>query len=113
MVSASKVGIFKSIYQVVRQIPCGKVSTYGRVAAKVSTRSDFLDLGVRVTPRMVGWALHANKDPNTPCHRVVDRNGELAPSYAFGGWKTQREKLVSEGVGFWGQRKVNLDKHLW
>jgi len=53
------------------------------------------------TPRVVGFALHVNKDPeNIPCHRVVFSNGNLTPGYAFGGEEKQRAKLQKEGVKF-------------
>ena len=79
--------IFKKIYQVVRQIPSGRIMTYGQVAKLVGT-----------TPRVVGFALHANKDRNTPCHRVIFKDGSLAKNYAFGGEEEQRKKLLFEGV---------------
>jgi len=66
--------------------------TYGKVAKAIGTRD----------ARRVGQALHANKDPNTPCHRVVFADGSLAPGYAFGGEKEQRKKLQAEGVKFVG-----------
>ena len=82
--------IFESVYQVVRKIPPGKVMRYGEVAKVVGT-----------TPRVVGFALHANPFENEiPCHRVVDRNGRLAPSFAFGGEREQYLRLKGEGVEF-------------
>lgn len=92
--------IFQKIYQTVRQIPPGKVLTYGAVARAVGT-----------TPRVVGFALHANKDKNTPCHRVVDRNGRLAPNFAFGGAHEQYLRLKAEGIKFVDKIHVDLDKH--
>lgn len=57
------------------------------------------------TPRVVGFALHANKDPkNIPCHRVIKSNGTLAKGYAFGGKQKQKEILEKEGVIFYKQR---------
>ncbi|OGD09557.1 hypothetical protein A2397_04015 [Candidatus Amesbacteria bacterium RIFOXYB1_FULL_44_23] len=83
---------FEEVYEVVRKIPKGEVMTYGKVAKAIGTRD----------ARRVGQALHANKDPNTPCHRVVFADGSLAPGYAFGGEKEQRKKLQAEGVKFVG-----------
>jgi len=83
---------FEEVYEVVRKIPKGEVMTYGEVAKAIGTRD----------ARRVGQALHANKDPNTPCHRVVFADGSLAPGYAFGGEKEQRKKLQAEGVKFVG-----------
>lgn len=88
--------VFQRIYQVVRKIPAGRVMTYGAVAKVVGT-----------TPRVVGFALHANPDQKTPCHRVVDRNGRLAPSFAFGGAREQYLRLKSEGVRFIDEMHVD------
>lgn len=91
------------VYDLVRQIPPGKVATYGQLAEI---------LGNPKMSRLVGWALHANTDPHTPCHRVVNRMGRLAPNFAFDGEAEQRRRLEAEGVTFTGGH-VNLDKHLW
>ena len=101
---------FEKVYEVVRQIPGGKIMTYGQIAEKVNS----LSLRNKITPRLVGMALHSNPDPKTiPCHRVVDRNGKLAKSYTFGGWKEQREKLLAEGIKFRDSKHVDLEKSLW
>lgn len=95
--------IFERVYQAVRTIPAGKTMTYGQVAKMVGT-----------IPRVVGFALHANpySDANNklyvPCHRVVDRNGRLAPHFAFGGAQEQYLKLKSEGVTFSDEMHVCL-----
>jgi len=93
-------GIFQKAYRLVSQIPAGKVVTYGQVAKA---------LGI-TDPRVVGWALHANKDFRVPCHRVVNGRGELAPGYAFGGKQKQKRKLLKEGVTFL-EEKVDLVKY--
>lgn len=95
-------GLFEKVYEVVRKIPKGKVATYGQIAEMVGTRDS----------RKVGWALHANKDPKTPCHRVVSRVGGLAANFAFDGEKEQRRRLEAEGVSFVGKR-VDLKRNLW
>lgn len=80
------------VYAVVRRIPCGMVATYGQVAALA---------GAPRNARMVGYALHANPEPGViPCHRVVFRDGSLAPGFAFGGPDEQRDLLEREGVVF-------------
>lgn len=90
---------YTRIYDIVRKIPKGKVMTYGQVAA----------LSNVATPRVVGFALHVNTDPeNIPCHRVVFANGKLTPGYAFGGEDVQREKLQKEGVIFTEKNLVDL-----
>lgn len=91
------VKVFAKVYQVVRQIPSGKVSTYGTIAKLVGT-----------TPKVVGFALHANKDRRTPCHRVVDRNGRLAPNFSFGGAHEQYLRLKGEGIKFKDEVRVDM-----
>ena len=98
-----KRSFFERVYKVVRKIPAGKVSTYGQVAQILGTKD----------ARKVGWALHGNKDPKTPCHRVVNKDGRVALNYAFGSWKEQRARLISEGVGFVDETHVDLKKYLW
>lgn len=95
---------FKLIYEVVKQIPRGCVATYGQVAALA---------GSRRWSRVVGYALHANPDPeHIPCHRVVNRFGEVSGAFAFGGGNRQVELLEAEGVEFI-DGKVNLEKFQW
>ena len=97
-------GTFEKIYEVVKRIPCGKVATYGQVAAMA---------GNPHWSQVVGYALHVNPDPNTiPCHRVVNRFGECSGAFAFGGKETQRMLLEGEGIEF-TDGKVDLRKYLW
>lgn len=97
--------VFERIYAVVRQIPAGKVSTYGMVAALA---------GSAKWARAVGYALHRNPNPaQIPCHRVVNRYGNPAPGYAFGGEGVQRAKLEAEGVRFLENGSVDLEHCLW
>jgi methylated-DNA-protein-cysteine methyltransferase-like protein len=80
------------VYDVVRRIPTGKVATYGQVAALAGNPRN---------ARIVGYALHSNPEPGViPCHRVVFRDGSLAPGFAFGGPERQRALLEDEGVSF-------------
>lgn len=95
------VGFFEKVYRVVSKIPEGKVTTYGDIAKKLKTKD----------ARKVGWALHANKSSKVPCHRVVNKDGKLAPSYAFGGPDEQKLRLVSEGVVFKSSSFVDLEKY--
>ena len=96
---------FERIYAVVRQIPRGKVATYGLVA---------LWAGNPKWARAVGYALHANPAPGViPCHRVVNRFGAPAPAFAFGGEGEQRRLLAAEGVTFREDGCVDLERHLW
>ncbi len=83
--------VFKRIYQVVQQIPKGRVASYSWVARKARVKD----------VRLIGWALHQNPDPQTiPCHRVVKKDGSLASSYAFGGPEKQKTLLLKEGIKF-------------
>lgn len=92
---------FDRVYDVVRKIPEGKVMTYGQVADAIGTKD----------ARRVGQALHANPDStDVPCHRVVNKDGRLAPGYAFGGPNEQKNKLSSEGVLFTDSSHVDLRK---
>ncbi len=94
---------FDEVYKQVARIPYGKVTTYGAIAKKIGINN----------PRVVGYALHVNKDPdNIPCHRVVNVKGETAKGYAFGGTGVQKKLLESEGVKFING-KVPLSKHLY
>lgn len=95
---------FKKIYEIVSKIPKGKVMTYKQVARLCQINN----------PRVIGFALHANKNPREiPCHRIVSSKGKFAKGYAFGGPKTQKEKLISEGVIFLDEQTVNLEKSLF
>jgi len=87
----------------VKSIPKGKVATYGQVA---------LLAGNPRWARVVGYALHVNPDPGTiPCHRVVNREGRVAPGFAFGGEGVQRQLLEAEGIVFEPDGKVDLKKY--
>lgn len=92
--------IFEKVYEVVKKIPSGKVATYGQVAKLVGT-----------TPRVVGFALHANPyEGMVPCHRVVNRYGRLSESFAFGGKNEQKMRLASEGVEVESDGSISLAK---
>ncbi len=91
------------IYDVVCQIPPGRVATYGQVAMLA---------GNPRWSRVVGYALHANPRPGQiPCHRVVDRFGRVSSAFAFGGQNRQIELLQQEGVEFTQDGRVDLKKH--
>lgn len=95
---------FELIYDVVRQIPYGRVATYGQVAMLA---------GNPRWSRVVGYALHVNPDPqHIPCYRVVNRLGEPSAAFAFGGINEQITLLESEGVKF-ADGRVDLAKYQW
>ncbi len=96
---------FELIYEQVKKIPKGKVATYGQIAALS---------GNPRWARVVGYALHANPDRSViPCHRVVNRFGELCRGFAFGGINAQSELLKGEGVEVSADNRVDLEKYLW
>lgn len=91
------------VYEMVKMIPKGKVSTYKRVAELSGTKS----------PRTIGFYLHTNPDPGViPCHRIVNSKGELSGAFAFGGMEEQAKLLRQEGVVV-VDGKVNLAKFGW
>ena len=95
---------FELIYAVVRQIPRGRVATYGQVAALA---------GNKRWARVVGFALHVNPDPEgIPCYRVVNRLGEVSSAFAFGGGDRQIELLEADGIPC-PDGKVDLTKWQW
>ena len=97
--------VFKKIYDVVCQIPKGRVATYGQVA--------FLAGNPRWA-RVVGYALHNNPAPGKiPCHRVVNRMGRTTPSFAFGGEDIQKHLLESEGIVFRPDGSIDMNKYCW
>ncbi len=97
-------GLFERVYEYVKTVPRGKVVTYGQVAAAI---------GAPRCARQVGWALHINPEPGViPCHRVVNREGRLAPAFAFGGEEVQASLLEAEGVEV-RDGYVDLKKYLW
>ena len=96
---------FIRVYNIVSQIPEGKVATYGQIA---------LLLGEPRSGRIVGWAMKAAPEHlSLPCHRVVNRLGEMAPEYVFGTPEIQRSILISEGITFKENGCIDLKKHLW
>ena len=95
---------FEKIYEVVKTIPKGKVTTYGQVA---------LLAGNPRWARVVGYALHVNPDPDTiPCYRVVNREGRVSPAFAFGGENMQVLMLEGDGIKVTDGR-VDLSVFQW
>ncbi len=94
--------MWEKVYDFVKTIPAGKVATYGQVAKA---------LGIKDT-RKIGWALHANKSSEVPCHRVVNKEGKLAKNFAFNGMEEQQRRLEAEGVEFIKDGYVDLSKYV-
>ncbi len=100
------VDFFERVYEVVAHIPAGKVTTYGAIARH---------LGTGGSARLVGWALNktlSGRETMLPCHRVVNRNGELSGKAWFGG-DTMEDLLRAEGVTFDGHGRVDMASHFW
>ena len=97
---------FEQVYEVVRQIPEGRVASYGQIARLV---------GAPRKARFVGFAMHASPGMagGVPCHRVVFKDGSLAPGFAFGGPDIQKEMLREEGVLFADEHHVDLEACAW
>lgn len=96
--------IFDKIYSIVAQIPYGQVATYGQIAKLAGNKN---------LSRVVGYALHANPDPDTiPCYRVVNRFGQVSSAFAFGGENQQIRLLENEGI-FVKNGRVDLLKYGW
>lgn len=95
---------FDKVYKVVAEIPFGMVTTYGAVA-------EFC--GIKSSARTVGWAINGAKDSGLPCHRVVNRNGELTGKLHFGDPNLMEDLLRSEGIEFDKSGNVNMAKHFW
>lgn len=90
------------VYNAVKLIPKGKVTTYGDLAAY---------LGNPKLARAVGNILHVNPyEGIVPCHRVVNAQGRLAQNFGFGGIKGQQQRLEQEGITI-TNGKVDLQKH--
>ena len=91
-------GMFERVYAAVREIPRGRVATYGQIARMI---------GRPRAARAVGYALSA-APPDVPCHRVVNHCGRTAP-----GWPEQAFLLAREGVEFKPDGRVDLKRFQW
>ena len=97
---------FEDVYDVVRQIPKGKVTSYGAIAAY---------LGTRLSARMVGWAMNAAHvaKPKVPAQRVVNRNGMLTGKHHFATPTLMEELLKKDGVAVKDDTIVDFEKKFW
>ena len=101
--AATAPNFYERVYAVVEQIPRGKVTTYGAIAAV---------LGARSAARLVGQALTALPECDVPAQRVINRVGALSGAVHFGGYARMRAMLEREGVTFKGEL-VDMSKHFW
>ena len=96
---------FERVYAVARQIPFGKVTSYGAIA-KV--------LGAARSARMVGWAMNASHNlEDVPAHRVVNRKGLLTGKHHFDGTNLMQQLLENEGVEVIDNQIIDFEKHFW
>lgn len=97
---------YDMIYEVVRQIPRGRVTNYGSIAKY---------LGAPQSSRLVGWALNQShsKTPPVPAHRVVNRNGQLSGRMHFATPALMEDLLMNEGVRVKDNTVVNFNKVYW
>ena len=96
---------FERVYAVAKQIPYGKVTSYGAIAKA---------LGSGRSARMVGWAMNAAHNlPNVPAHRVVNRNGLLTGKHHFGGSNLMQQLLENEGITVIDNQIQNFKQVFW
>jgi methylated-DNA-protein-cysteine methyltransferase-like protein len=96
---------FERVYEIVRQIPVGKVTSYGAIAKA---------LGTARSARMVGWAMNASHNlEDVPAHRVVNRLGMLSGKHHFEGTNLMQQLLENEGVRIKDNQILDFKKHFW
>lgn len=101
----AEVSFFDRVYKVVKQIPQGRVTSYGAIA-------NFI--GASGSARMVGWAMNnASKMENIPAHRVVNRNGLLTGKHHFPGTRLMEQLLEEEGITVKEDQIVDFRRHFW
>lgn len=101
----SQENFFEKVYEVARQIPYGRVTSYGAIARY---------LGASGSARMVGWAMNASHGrDDVPAHRVVNRTGLLTGKHHFEGTNLMQQLLESEGIKVVDNKIVDFHKHLW
>lgn len=97
---------FQMVYEVVRLIPRGRVTSYGAIARY---------LGTAGSSRMVGWAMNGShrEKPRVPAQRVVNRNGLLTGKHHFGSPDLMRQLLENEGIKIENDKVIDFKKHFW
>lgn len=109
---SDRIAYFELVWKFVRQIPPGKVSTYGRVAAYIPPPKGMSIRAYEVRgARMVGGAMAACPE-NVPWQRVINSQGKVSLREGGGG-EAQRELLMSEGVVFDSKDRIDLKVYLW
>lgn len=96
---------YSDVYEVVKLIPKGRISTYGSIA-------NFL--GSKMSARMVGWAMNAaHSEPGVPAHRVVNRNGLLTGRQHFSTPDQMEKLLESEGIMIQDNQVMDFQNRFW
>jgi len=95
---------FDKVYEVVKQIPFGRVTSYGAIAKY---------LGTTRSARMVGYAMNGSSGNDVPAHRVVNSKGLLTGKHHFDGTNLMQQLLESEGIKVKGNQIQNFDKVFW
>lgn len=97
---------FELVFEVVRQIPKGRVTSYGAIATV---------LGTKLSARMVGWAMNGSHrvKPKVPAHRVVNRNGMLTGKIHFNPPEKMQELLEKEGIKIKDDQVEEFQKKFW
>ena len=96
---------FDKVYEVAKQIPYGRVTSYGAIAKY---------LGAARSARMVGWAMNSSgKEGDVPAHRVVNRNGILTGKLHFQGTNLMQQLLESEGIKIKDNKIVDFEVIFW
>jgi len=102
---AENQNFFQKVYEVAKQIPYGRVTSYGAIAKY---------LGAARSARMVGWAMNgAHNMPEVPAHRVVNKIGLLTGKHHFDGTNLMQQLLESEGIKVVDNQIIDFDKHFW
>jgi len=97
-------GFFEKVYEVARQVPFGKVTSYGAIAKY---------LGVAKSARVVGYAMNGSHGKDIPAHRVVNRKGLLTGKHHFEGTNLMQQLLESEGIEVIDNQILNLESVYW
>ncbi|MBS1665757.1 MAG: MGMT family protein [Bacteroidetes bacterium] len=97
---------FEQVYEIARQIPKGRVTSYGAIAAC---------LGTKLSARMVGWAMNGagKAKPKVPAHRVVNKNGMLTGRHHFSPPELMQQLLEKEGIKVKNETVVDFEKKFW
>ena len=104
--SSTNIDFFDKVFEVVKLIPKGRVTSYGAIAAY---------LGAKRSSRMVGWAMNKSHSlpERIPAHRVVNRNGLLTGKAHFGNTNEMKNLLEAEGIAIKEDQVMDFETHFW